>query len=372
MTVTQTLLQNYKAFEQNLKREITRIREFKQRTALLLVEVNRKERSGKKYDHEFGNKADVEKIYQYLSEFLRGRDSIYLVDEDRLAAILPNTDEAGGEAAAQRFKKFLSKSITERLDLPYPISVGVLSLDEHYSGDYSEIVDALERDLLRDREFEEITYDLDKEGPERDEKTKHVVLLGCKSKELATVASILSFQEGYAIHVSYKLQDALEALSGQRKGVFLLGPDISPASKLEICKKIRSNRELYDKFVIWLQTHSESDTQDLKPTKWADEILPEDIGIDQIVRSVKAGFRFVDLTEQSFKIPKLFGILDFIGSASHKLNQPLQIIIGKIEILLLDMEDGTNSAELREIRKQALRASDINHKIGRLTKHNIS
>lgn len=66
-------------------------------------------------------------------------------------------------------------------------------------------------------------------------------------------------------------------------------------------------------------------------------------------------------------------VLSAIGSATHQLNQPLQIIIGKIELMLLDLESGNlEPGEIKkilaQIRKQVLYAADINQKINRLTK----
>ncbi|MBW2080368.1 MAG: hypothetical protein JRI27_05335 [Deltaproteobacteria bacterium] len=80
----------------------------------------------------------------------------------------------------------------------------------------------------------------------------------------------------------------------------------------------------------------------------------------------------MDLKKEISKIPKLLDIIEFIGRTSHQLSQPLQIIIGKIEILLLNMkEDESTYSTLKEIRAQALRIADINQKISRLVKHDI-
>ena len=70
---------------------------------------------------------------------------------------------------------------------------------------------------------------------------------------------------------------------------------------------------------------------------------------------------------------KYIDVLSAISSATHQLNQPLQIIIGKIELMLLDLasgdlEPGEIKKILAQIRKQVLYSADINQKINRLTK----
>lgn len=60
-------------------------------------------------------------------------------------------------------------------------------------------------------------------------------------------------------------------------------------------------------------------------------------------------------------------VLNSVGSASHKLNQPLQVALGKVELLLLDSAAETQLVQdLKVIRSQILLAAEINQKIERL------
>lgn len=363
MIDSHTGLRNMEGFVEDLKRELVKAREHKYRTTLLLVEV----------DDEISSKeTSFEEIFSiHVSEILRKNDSVYKMAKNRFVAILPATYEAGGEATASRLKRLIPEKIKKHLNKPFSLSVGVLSIDPQEVIDHIKLLDSLEKDLIRDQECQRLDPDFVKTKPKK-EKTKNVVILGIKSKELNVVASILSLKKDCEVHFTNSQEKGLNALKGQKKGVLVIDPDISLESGFEICKKVRSDRELHDIYIICLQKKTNLDfgTKDL--SKLTDEILPVDIGIDQIVRSVSSGFRFIDLKKEISKIPILLDILDFIGHASHQLNQPLQIIIGKIEILLLNVEDGNVAATLKEIRKQALRTADINQKIRRLVKHDIS
>ncbi len=368
MIDTETGLRNMEGFVEDLKRELVRVREHKHRMTLLLVEVDDRISAD-----EFYKGSSLEEVSNNLSEILRNNDSIYRIAENRFVAILPSTYEAGGEAAALRLKRLIPKKIKERLNIPFSISVGVLSIDpQEVTADHTKLLDSLEKDLFRDQDCQKLDLDLVKKEPKK-EKTRHVVILGIKSQELDVVASILSLNKDYEVHFTSSREKGLNAIRGQRKGVLIVDPDISLESRLETCEKIRLDRELHDIYIICLQKNSNLDSGIKNLSVLADEILPVDIGIDQIVRSVSSGFRVMDLKKEISKIPMLLDILDLIRRASHQLNQPLQIIIGKIEILLLNMEqDGNVAATLKEIRKQALRTADINQKISRLVKHDIS
>ncbi|HDN59383.1 MAG TPA: diguanylate cyclase [Candidatus Marinimicrobia bacterium] len=366
MIDTKTGLRNMECFIEDLKRELVRARERKNRTTLLLVEVDDRINAD-----ESSKGSSFEEVSIHLSEILRNNDSIYRIAKNRFAAILPTTYEAGGEAAALRLKRLIPKKIAERLHIPCSLLVGVLSIDPQEIMDHTKLLDALEKDLFRDQDSQKLDFDLIKREPKK-EKTRHVVILGIKSQELDVVASILSLNKDCEVHFTNSQEKGLNALRGQRKGVLIVDPDISLESRLETCKKIRSNRELHDTYIICLHKNSNLVSGIANLSELADEVLPVDIGIDQIVRSISAGFRVMDLKKEISKIPMLLDILDFIGRASHQLNQPLQIIIGKIEILLLNAkEDGSTYSILKEIRKQALRTADINQKISRLVKHDI-
>jgi GGDEF domain-containing protein/DNA-binding response OmpR family regulator len=367
MIDTETGLRNMEGFVEDLKLELVRVKEHKYRTTLLLVEVDDRISADKLFKGP-----SLEEVSNNLSEILRNNDSVYRIAENRFVAILPATYEAGGDAAALRLKRLIPKKIKERLNIPFSLSVGVLSIDPQEVTDHTKLLDSLEKDLFRDQDCQKLDLDLVKKEPKK-EKTRHVVILGIKSQELDVVASILSLNKDCEVHFTSSREKGLNALRGQRKGVLIVDPDISLESRLETCKKIRSDRELHDIYIICLQKNSSLDSGIKDLSVLADEILPVDIEIDQIIRSVSSGFRFMDLKKEISKIPMLLDILDLIGRASHQLNQPLQIIIGKIEILLLNMEqDGNVAATLKEIRKQALRTADINQKISRLVKHDIS
>ncbi|OPL17101.1 MAG: hypothetical protein AVO38_05725 [delta proteobacterium ML8_D] len=365
MIWTESGLGNMEDFIEDLKTTLASAREHKNQTTLLLVELD----TGKNADKS-SKGFNLERVYNHISKILRNRDSLYRIAENRFAAILPTTYEAGGEAAALRLKKQIPKRVPGYLNTPCSLSVGVLSVEPNETIDHKNLFDSLEKDLFRDQDCQERDFASIKREI-KEEKTRHVVILGNKSQELDAVASVLSLKDCEA-HCISKPEKGLNTLREWGTGVLIVASDISSQARLETCKKIRLDRELHDTYVIWLQERSNMSHAIDNPSGLVDEILPADIGIDQILRSISAAFRVMDLKTEISKIPLFLNILDFVGRTSHQLNQPLQVIIGKIEILLLnEKEDENTSSALKEIRKQALRAADINQKISRLIKHDI-
>ncbi len=69
---------------------------------------------------------------------------------------------------------------------------------------------------------------------------------------------------------------------------------------------------------------------------------------------------------------KLEGIMDIAGTICHELNQPLQIISGLSELLLLDIpKDNHLFKKLTKIQKQVARVTKLTNKLKRITKYGI-
>ena len=124
-------------------------------------------------------------------------------------------------------------------------------------------------------------------------------------------------------------------------------------------------------YIVWLQNgiepvHSESMTS-------CDILLPEKTVPEVLWPVIFQGFKIRALKQGYAETEQLKGILRSISSAAHQLNQPLQIIVGRMELLMLNLEDIPENRDMiddiKTMRSQALLAADINRKIGRLTKY---
>jgi signal transduction histidine kinase len=63
-------------------------------------------------------------------------------------------------------------------------------------------------------------------------------------------------------------------------------------------------------------------------------------------------------------------VLELAGAANHEINQPLTVILGRLEILLRrPAQEDPQLSELDTIYQQAQRIADIVRKIGKITRY---
>ena len=67
---------------------------------------------------------------------------------------------------------------------------------------------------------------------------------------------------------------------------------------------------------------------------------------------------------------KLQAVLETAGAVCHELNQPMQVIVGYCDLLLMDIEEeDVNYHKIKRIEKQIERMGSITLKLSKITKY---
>jgi len=338
-----------------LNREIARVRRYGHRITLLLIEPE-----------EQLDGADVQQFKDELIRQLRTSDCAFSFGENRFAVILPNTHEAGGEAAALRIKRLICSAINRRRATPLALSSGVISLDSGMAQDLDYLIKDLEKDLERDKRCQSV--DLRQKTQEAID-SGEILFIG-SDDDFIREAGQLS-EHKYDV-VKVEADQLVEALTGRsHTPVVIMGPGTDVDEKKAATEKIRSNRELNNTYIIWLQDDAQAVQPD--PKVAYDILLPEKTTPEILWAVTLQGIKIIALRESCNETDRFNGVLHSISAAAHQLNQPLQIIVGRLELLMLNMEDIPENRgildDIKAMRSQALLAADINKKIGRLAKY---
>ena len=338
-----------------LKREIARVRRYGHRITLLLIEPE-----------EQLETTELQEFKDELISQLRTSDCAFCFGENRFAVILPNTHEAGGEAAALRIKRRICSAMNRRRSSALALSTGVISLDSGISQDLNYLVRDLEKDLERDKRCQSVDLD-----------SKNDIIMPCgeilftgTDDDFIKEVGRLSGEK--CSPVSVEVNELVNVLTDREEvPVVVMGPYTDFEEKKDITEKIRFNRELHNTYIVWLQNgidpaHSEALTS-------CDILLPEKTMPEVLWPVIFQGFKISALKQGHAETELLKGILHSISSAVHQMNQPLQIMVGRLELLMLNLEDIPENKDMMDdikaMRSQALLAADINKKIGRLTKY---
>ena len=74
--------------------------------------------------------------------------------------------------------------------------------------------------------------------------------------------------------------------------------------------------------------------------------------------------------EELLRQEKLQGVIEMAGAVCHELNQPLQVVSGISELLMMDVEDDNPfNGNVKTIKEQVVRMGEITRKLMRITKY---
>ncbi len=284
----------------------------------------------------------IKSLYFFIKEQLRQCDSLYIFDRETFAAILPETHEAGGEMASARIKKNISRAYANSKQ-PLSVSVGIVSVWPGRCPNVTNLIEELKEDLERDQKCQFL--------PQPHE---------ARYKKVCVIAE-KDLQQKLTKALSSKTFKILDKKNIEDAEIVVIQENFCRKRDIDI-EFLQNNRGL--EYTANIKTHTDSisiiSKNPMDPIKFIITLcLLDDAGCN----------REPDLCKKKYE-----DILSAIGSSTHQLNQPLQIMMGKIELLLLDLSLGEDVSKvqiqeaLKQLKKQVHYASEINAKINRLTK----
>ncbi len=285
----------------------------------------------------------IKSLYSFIKEQLRQCDSLYIFDKETFVAILPETHEAGGEMASARIKKNISLAYASSKQ-SLSISVGVVSVWPGRCPNVTSLIEELKKDLTRDQKCQFL--------PQQSDVRHRKICLVTEEDLQEKLANALSYK-GFEILDKKRIKDA---------DIIVIQKDFCRKKNIDT-EFLQKNELLAYKANLKFQNYSIliASRNPVEPIKF---IITICLANDEGCHKGKD-----HLCDKKYK-----DILSAIGSSTHQLNQPLQIMMGKIELLLLDLSLGEDVSKsqiqkaLKQLKEQVHYASEINAKINRLTK----
>lgn len=149
-----TGLFNRRRFEEELRRQLAYTRRYGKGGALLMIDLDRFKQINDELGHSVGDRALCH-VGQVLSDNLRASDlvardvdpMVARLGGDEFVALLPETDGAGAEAAAERLASAVGKEPLEIEDreVELRVSIGVATFDENGIPGEQELMAAADR-----------------------------------------------------------------------------------------------------------------------------------------------------------------------------------------------------------------------------------
>jgi len=139
---------------------------------------------------------------------------------------------------------------------------------------------------------------------------------------------------------------------------------------VEVCSIIRNQKNPVPHYIILLTGKSDKNDIAHGLDSGADDYIIKPYNKDELKARINVGSRILKLQNAMSEKEKFKGVIEISGAICHELNQPLMVISGYSEILLLDCpEDHPQHKAVKEINTQAGRMGAITKKLMKITQY---
>ncbi len=171
---------------------------------------------------------------------------------------------------------------------------------------------------------------------------------------------VITVSDGLAALKAMQKQDApqLAILDWMMPGMD--GPDL--------CKELRQQERQAPLYLILLTAMDQRSDIIKGLEAGADDYITKPYDKEELRARIYVGRRMINLQNELTKKEKLQGVLEMAGAVCHELNQPLQIVSGYAELLLMDIQaDDPNKKLLTNIKSGIERIGNLTRKIMAIT-----
>ena len=139
---------------------------------------------------------------------------------------------------------------------------------------------------------------------------------------------------------------------------------------VEVCRRMRQMKTTTPTYIILLTSRGGKQHVIEGLDAGADDYITKPFDNDELRARLNVGCRVIELQTTLAEKEKFQGVVEMAGAICHELNQPMQIISGYSELLLMDMpEESIQYANIEKIKSQIDRMGAITKKLMRITKY---
>jgi len=179
-------------------------------------------------------------------------------------------------------------------------------------------------------------------------------------------------RDGYETSLVSESRTVLSVVRSFAPCLILLDIDMPGLNGIEVCRQLKESDEFKEIPVIFVTGNTDDDTIKKAFAVGGHDYLRKPVNEIELLTRMHAVSAKIELIEHLKYEEKLKGVLEIAGTVCHEFNQPLQVISGSAELLLLELEmapDAPGSDLAKTIVEQALRLGAINRKLMKITRY---
>ncbi len=138
----------------------------------------------------------------------------------------------------------------------------------------------------------------------------------------------------------------------------------------EVCKTLREQKTNTPPYLILLTSNNDKKDVAKGLDSGADDYILKPFDRHELKARINVGIRMIKLQKALAETEKFQGVIETSGAVCHELNQPLQIISGNCELLMMDIKDENPFYQrIKTIHEQVKKMAGITSKLMKITKY---
>ena len=152
--------------------------------------------------------------------------------------------------------------------------------------------------------------------------------------------------------------------------LILLDIQMPGMNGIEVCKVLKKDERTHDIPVIFVTASTDNDTLKEAFESGGTDYVRKPLNKIELLARIKSVLLHRKMEKKLLEEEKLKGVLEMAGGICHELNQPMQVVSGYTELLLMDIgKENSAYPYIKMIKEQTDEMGSITRKLMRITKY---
>jgi CheY-like chemotaxis protein len=202
------------------------------------------------------------------------------------------------------------------------------------------------------------------------EKSEMTILVVDDNPVNVKIIEILLGKNGYRTASTMKGNECIETAKKLKPELILLDIGMPGISGIEVCRVLKQEDTTSDIPVIFVTASTDDETLNNAFESGGTDYVRKPVNKIELLARIKSALDRKKLMEKNLEEKKFRGVLEMAGAICHEFNQPLQVISGYSELLLMDISrDSPLYSKFKIIKDQIIRMGQITNKLMGITRY---
>ena len=152
--------------------------------------------------------------------------------------------------------------------------------------------------------------------------------------------------------------------------LILLDIQMPGMNGIEVCKVLRKDEQTLNIPIIFVTANTDDETLKEAFEAGGTDYVRKPVNKIELLARIKSVLLHKRLEKKLLQEEKLSGVLEMAGAICHELNQPMQVVSGYSELLMMDMEkDNLAHTYAKTIKEQTDKMGSITRRLMSITKY---